>query len=58
MNRVLVTGANGFVGNHLIHELTTNGYEVVGVGGPVATSGMPTGMADYIARVLAEQDDN
>lgn len=48
MQRVIVTGANGFVGNHLVHELSENGYEVVGVGGPVATSGTPNGMVDYI----------
>lgn len=48
MKRVLVTGANGFVGNHLIDELNGAGYAVVGVGGPVATSGTPTGIAEYI----------
>ena len=48
MQKVLVTGANGFVGNHLVNELGSNGYAIVGVGGPVATSGTPTGMAEYI----------
>lgn len=33
MSRVLVTGANGFVGRHLIKELIENGKEVVAVGG-------------------------
>ena len=33
MNTVLVTGANGFVGNHLVKELAENGYRVVGVSG-------------------------
>lgn len=47
MKKVIVTGANGFVGNHLVRELNTNGYEVIGVGGPVITSGTPEGMADY-----------
>ncbi|GIW59869.1 MAG: GDP-mannose 4,6-dehydratase [Patescibacteria group bacterium] len=30
MKRVLVTGANGFVGGHLCEELLRHGYEVVG----------------------------
>jgi GDP-4-dehydro-6-deoxy-D-mannose reductase len=33
MNTVLVTGANGFVGSHLVQDLTENGYRIVGVGG-------------------------
>lgn len=32
MNRIMVTGANGFVGQHLTQELTSNGIEVIGVG--------------------------
>lgn len=48
MSKVLVTGANGFVGNHLVRELSRNGYAVVGVGGPVGTSGTPDNMTDYI----------
>ncbi len=48
MEKILVTGANGFVGNHLIRELTESGYEVVGVGGPVATSTKPDGLSSYI----------
>ncbi len=27
--KILVTGATGFIGNYLIHDLLTNGYEVV-----------------------------
>lgn len=48
MSKVVVTGANGFVGNHLVRELHAAGYEVIGVGGPVATSARPTELADYI----------
>lgn len=32
MQRVIVTGANGFVGNHLQHELDASGIETIGVG--------------------------
>lgn len=34
MSKILVTGANGFVGKHVIAELHENGHEVIGVGGP------------------------
>jgi GDP-4-dehydro-6-deoxy-D-mannose reductase len=34
MSKVLVTGANGFVGRHIVAELLANGSSVVGVGGP------------------------
>ncbi|MDB5170473.1 MAG: NAD-dependent epimerase/dehydratase [Candidatus Saccharibacteria bacterium] len=34
MPKVVVTGANGFVGKHLIKELSDHGIEVVSVGGP------------------------
>jgi nucleoside-diphosphate-sugar epimerase len=32
MNKALITGANGFVGQHLRKELEANGYEVFGIG--------------------------
>lgn len=32
MLRILVTGANGFVGRHLIRELDSRGLEIIGVG--------------------------
>ncbi|HSX46293.1 MAG TPA: NAD-dependent epimerase/dehydratase family protein [Candidatus Saccharimonadia bacterium] len=40
MSKVIVTGANGFVGQHLLKELLGNGYEVVAVGG---SQGAPLG---------------
>lgn len=41
MKTILVTGANGFVGKHLIHELHQAGHTVIGVGGPTGASSMP-----------------
>lgn len=32
MNKVLVTGVNGFVGNHVVDALLAQNYEVIGVG--------------------------
>lgn len=33
MSKILVTGANGFVGKHLIDELRAHDYEVIAIGG-------------------------
>lgn len=44
MKTILVTGSNGFVGKHLIDELSGNGFEVIGVdrtqGGSIASGFM------------------
>jgi GDP-4-dehydro-6-deoxy-D-mannose reductase len=32
MDRVIITGVNGFVGTHLVNELVDQGFEVIGVG--------------------------
>lgn len=33
MSKILVTGANGFAGKHLLTELLANGYDVLAIGG-------------------------
>lgn len=38
MKRILVTGANGFVGKHLIKELSEHGIKVMAIGGQLASS--------------------
>lgn len=48
MKKVLVTGANGFVGHHLVKELADNGVSVVGVGGPVGAQAKSPYMDDYV----------
>lgn len=56
MARVIVTGANGFVGNHLVPELSSHGYEIIGVGGPIAKSATPRNVAQYIECDLTDPD--
>jgi GDP-4-dehydro-6-deoxy-D-mannose reductase len=38
MKNILITGANGFVGQHLAKELSNNGYSVHGIGGEMGSS--------------------
>lgn len=38
MKKILVTGVNGFVGQHVAKELSEHGMQVVGIGGPQYTS--------------------
>jgi GDP-4-dehydro-6-deoxy-D-mannose reductase len=47
MKKVLVTGANGFVGNHLVKELGENGIEVVGIGGGSINTNKSPYISDY-----------
>ncbi len=56
MQTVLVTGANGFVGKHLVKELVGNGLRVIGVGGRQADNGKPEGLADYLMLNLTEPE--
>lgn len=48
--RVVVTGANGFVGVHLVKELVSYGMSVIGVGHD--ETGLPEGLDDYVCQDL------
>lgn len=57
MSKILVTGANGFVGQHLLTELTGSGYEVVAIGGhQVADIEAPKGV-EYRTLDLMNPDE-
>jgi GDP-4-dehydro-6-deoxy-D-mannose reductase len=52
--KVAVSGANGFVGQHLVRDLVTHGHQVVGTSkGPVAPA-IEELLDDYVDRDLAE----
>ena len=55
MKKVLVTGANGFVGNHLVKELAENDLHVVGVGGPQGSEKSPY-IDEYLALDLLDKE--
>lgn len=55
MQRVLITGANGFVGNHLAKELSANDIEVTGIGGQQAGSKKPENIDKYMVLDLNDQ---
>lgn len=48
MKKVLVTGANGFVGQHLVKELSENGMTVVGVGGQTGAADKSPFVVEYM----------
>lgn len=56
MERVLVTGANGFVGNHLVKELADNGYKVVGVGGAQGSKEPNANISEYLTLDLNDPE--
>lgn len=47
MSKILVTGVNGFVGQHLAKELSDNGYTVSGVGGAQGASEQSPNVSEY-----------
>lgn len=47
MERILVTGVNGFVGQHLAKELAENGMQVIGIGGPQGATEQSEFVHDY-----------
>ncbi|HMH30874.1 MAG TPA: GDP-mannose 4,6-dehydratase [Methylomirabilota bacterium] len=47
MKKILVTGANGFVGQHLVKELSDNGMEVVGIGGQIGSTSKSPYVSEY-----------
>lgn len=49
-SRVVVTGVNGFVGRHLVTELVTQGYDVVGIGHEAEPH--VEGLSDYAVQDL------
>ncbi len=56
MKTVLVTGANGFVGNHLVRELAEAGMDVIGVGGKQGTSEKSPYLKDYMVMDLLDAE--
>ena len=50
VQRVAVTGVNGFVGRHMVAELLAAGVEVVGLGHE--PDAHPDGLADYVSQDL------
>lgn len=47
MNKILITGANGFVGQHLAKELSENGKIVAGIGGSIGAKDSPPYLSEY-----------
>lgn len=57
MQKILVTGANGFVGRHLVKELAENGLTVVGVGGHAGASEKSPHISEYMVLDLSKADE-
>lgn len=57
MKTILVTGANGFVGNHLVKELSVHGMKVIGVGGRQGTKELGSHTDSYLVLDLNDPTD-
>jgi len=57
MKKVLVTGANGFVGQHLVRELSENDITVVGVGGSIGSHDKSPYITEYLELDLTKTDE-
>lgn len=58
MKKIAVTGANGFVGKHLVNELLDNNYKVLAIGGsnlPMNHESAPN--TDYVSIDLSKSDE-
>lgn len=56
MQKVLVTGANGFVGQHLVKELAENNITVIGVGGKHGSAQKSPYLAEYMILDLMDSE--
>jgi GDP-4-dehydro-6-deoxy-D-mannose reductase len=56
MHKILITGANGFVGNHLSRELKNSNYNVLGLGGAIGLGYKPVGVDEYVVADLLDKE--
>ena len=56
MKKILVTGANGFVGQHLVKELSENGISIVGIGGQIGSKSKSPLVSEYVVTDLKDPD--
>ena len=56
--KVLVTGANGFIGSEVVRTLVEAGHEVVALDRPAASAERLTAVADRIERVAIDLDES
>lgn len=57
MSKILVTGVNGFVGQHLAKELADSGYSVIGVGGAQGATEKSPHVTEYQVLDLTKPDE-
>jgi dihydroflavonol-4-reductase len=57
MPKILITGANGFVGKHLINELLGNSYDVIAIGGSQVAALDEIGGVEYMTLDLSNAEE-